>query len=165
MEPHEIHPHIRPFKVAIKALLRVHLPPLLKASRGVAQRKDGVVLPPHTGARAGKVLGVIVTTKIVPLQHDKIVDHILNNAEGYTKAGCGKDVAAMRAAVALHSKMESTKAWLANHPNPNRVPMMRGDSETAALPEDLELNELLIEAKTLGLVYDRDFVLLFRKEE
>jgi hypothetical protein len=164
MTPNEIHPHIRPFKVAIKALLRAHLPPLLRAMRGVAQRKDGVVVPEAVAAKAGKVLGVIMATKS-PFQHDKIVNHVLGNADAYTRVGCGKDVAAMRAANSLHSKMQSVEAWLANHPNPKRVPMMNGNSEAAPLPEDLELNELLQEAKTLGMVYDRDFVLLFRKED
>lgn len=164
MTAHEIHQHTRPFKVAIKALLRVHLPPLLRVMKLVAQKKNGVVLPEENPAGAGKVLGVIVQERS-PLPHDRIIEHILNNSEGYTRRqGHAKDLAGVRAAVALHSKMESVSAWLKNHPNPTRIPMVNGDSTTPAQPEDQEINELLQEAKTLSMVYDRDFVLLFRRE-
>lgn len=158
----EIHQHIRPFKVAIKALLKVHLPPLVKLSKRVAQEKDGIVLT-GTQPQAGKVLGILFSNQTV-LPHDKIIDHILANHRVYEGLGKSKDLAAIRAAVILHSKMESTSVWLRNHPNPSRIPMVNGDSTTAALPEDLEINELLQEAKTLSMVYDKDFILLLKPE-
>jgi hypothetical protein len=129
----------------------------------VAKKKDGIVLT-DGGPKAGKILGVIVQEG-APVQHDRIIEHILNNANAYARFGSPKDLAGIRAAVALYSKMESTKAWLTNHPNPKRIPMLSGDSTTPPQQEDQEINELLQEAKTLGLVYDRDFIVLFRQEE
>ena len=158
----EIHRHVRPFKVAIKALLTVHLPPLVAAMKSVEKMQNGYDLPDTVPPLHGKVLGVLVTQR-VPIPHDKLISHITAYANTYSRIH-PKDVEGIQAAVVIHSKMESVEGWLKNHPDTSRIPMVRGDSISPPLPEDQEINDLLQEAKTLGQVYDRDFIMLMIPE-
>ncbi|MCP4900169.1 MAG: hypothetical protein GY906_24625 [bacterium] len=159
MKPREIEPHIRPYKVAIKALLRKHLPPLIRLIPTTADTVHTMGVPDD---QTTKMLGVSfgVTTQV---DGAKIVPYILNHPEHF-KAKAPKDVAGIVAANALHSKMESLSNLLKNHPNPGRLPVLRGKTEEAPKPEDQEVNDLLLEAATLGQIHQRDFMLLMREE-
>jgi hypothetical protein len=154
MKPHEIEQVVRPFKVAIKSLLKVHLPPLLKHTH------KAVVSPVPDGAYMSKVFDVPFTIAGTGAPEDTVT-HILNHTEQYRRIDA-QAVKGIEAAVHLHSKMQSVKSWLSRHPDPRRIPMIRGASEEPPLPEDQEINDLLLEAHTLAQIYKEDHILLFQ---
>jgi len=149
----QIYQYSRPFRVAIKALIATHLPPLLPL---VAREKRE-----DTPAMSGEVLGVLFPWK-TPIPHKSLIGFILDREQEFGRSN-QKDITGIKAAVNLHSKLQSLEALLKNHPDPNRVPMMRNQSEVPPLPEDREINDLLQEARTLGQIYDRDFIVLLQE--
>ncbi len=158
LRDNEVHVRCRPFAVAIKALLAKHLPPLLKVLTPPRQ----VGPTPNPGPKAGRVLDVIVQHP-VPGTHDGIIERIMNNREKLRRTH-SRDVDGIEAAMKLHSKMDTLRSLLSRHPDPWRIPMVTSDSTTKPKPEDQEINDLLLEARTLGQVYDRDFILLMEEK-
>ena len=50
------------------------------------------------------------------------------------------------------------------HPDPLRIPVIRGETDAVPLPEDVEINELLLEAHTLNQIYDQPFAVLIKPQ-
>jgi hypothetical protein len=140
----------RPWKVAIKSLLKDHLPPIAATFCLDPQARE-----------IGEVLGVLFTLEGTAIAPEDLVAKVLENPNTFAYQGKHtQDVEAIQAAAKLFSKLDTLRSLLKNHKHLERVPMYRGDSLTKPYPEDQELNDLLKESETLSKMYHKNYMIL-----
>jgi hypothetical protein len=140
----------RPWKVAIKTLLKTHLPPIAATFVHDPQGKE-----------QAETLGVPFFLDGVSIAPDDLVAKVLENPNQFAYQGKHYDnVEGIKAARQLYSKMSTLRNLLKRHPDPHRVPMYNGISTSKPWPEDQELNDLLKETATLEKMHPKDYMIL-----
>lgn len=142
----------RPWKIAIKTLLKENLPPIAET----------FVRDPQ-GRQVAEVLGILYSLDNSSIAPDVLVEKILDNPNTFAYQGKHtQHVEGIQAARQLFSKLATLRDLLKAHPKLDRVPMYRGDSVTPARLEDQELNDLLKETQTLSRMYPKDYMILMQ---
>ncbi len=149
---YEIEHLTRPWKIAIKTLLRENLPPIAET----------FVRDPQ-GRQVSEVLGIQLSLDNSSVAPDVLVARILKSPNIFAYQGKHtQHVEAIQAARQMFSKLDTLRSLLKSHPQLNRVPMYRGNSTERPHVADQELNDLLKETQTLSRMYPRDYMILLQ---